>query len=166
MGRHQWDVPLFEAPTILKVGMRGGSAYGQQSDKLQIGRYLSIVLPPTMLCVKLSLLLLYHRIFAPDKATRYLIYLGMTICICAYSTLMFLAIFSNDVALVANNKALGVVNLSSDVYIFFVPMAAIMKLPLSTKKKIGVMLMFMAGIMYAFSDGVNEFANISTEHVP
>lgn len=101
-----------------------------------------------MLCVKLSLLLLYLRIFAPDKVTRYLIYLGMTFCIGAYSTLMFLAIFSNIVTVIAANKALGVVNLSSDVYIFFVPMAAIMKLPLSTKKKIGVMLIFMAGIMY------------------
>lgn len=155
MGRHQWDVPLFETPTIIKVGMRRGSAHGKQSDKLQIGRYNSIVVPPTMLCVKLSLLLLYLRIFAPDKATRYLIYLGITICIGAYSTLMFLAIFLNVVLLIATNKALGVVNLSSDVYIFFVPMAAIMKLPLSTKKKVGVMLIFMAGIMYAFSDEVN-----------
>lgn len=121
-----------------------------------------------MLCVKLSLLLLYLRIFAPDKVTRYLIYIGMTVCIGAYTTLMFLAIFANVVTIIATNKALGVVNLSSDVYILCVPMAAIMKLPLSTKKKIGVILIFMAGTMYvaSFSDGVNEFANIFTALVP
>lgn len=36
-------------------------------------------LRPTMLFVKLSLLLLYLRIFAHDNITRYLIYLGMAV---------------------------------------------------------------------------------------
>lgn len=168
VGKHQWDVPLSEVPNIVKASMLGGPSYGQRSDHLQFGRHNSIVLPPTMLCVKLSLLLLYLRIFAPDKVTRYLIYIGMTVCIGAYTTLMFLAIFANVVTIIATNKALGVVNLSSDVYILCVPMAAIMKLPLSTKKKIGVILIFMAGTMYvaSFSDGVNEFAHIFTALVP
>ena len=104
-----------------------------------------------MLCLKLSLLLLYLRIFAPDKVTRYLIYFGMTICIVAYTVLMFLNIFSNVDTVIAANKSLGAVNFSSDVYILCVPITAISKLQLSMKKKIGVMFVFMTGFMYVVS---------------
>ena len=101
-----------------------------------------------MLGVKLSLLLLYLRIFSPDKVTRYLIYAGMIFCIGAYITIMFVTIFSNVITLIAANKTLGVVNFTSDVYILFVPLTAVAKLQLSTKKKIGFMVVFMTGIMY------------------
>lgn len=101
-----------------------------------------------MLCVKMSLLLLYLRIFSPDKVTRYLIYAGMIFCIGAYITLMFITIFSNVITLIAANKTLGVVNFTSDVYILCVPLQAVSKLQLSTKKKIGFMVIFMTGIMY------------------
>ena len=114
---------------------------------LQLGRYNSIILPPTMLCVKMSLLLLYLRIFAPDKVTRYLIYVGMTFCIGAYITIMFVTIFTNIITLIAANKTLGVVNFTSDVYILFVPLTVVSKLQLSTKKKIGFMVVFMTGFM-------------------
>ena len=114
---------------------------------LQLGRYNSIILPPTMLCVKMSLLLLYLRIFSPDKVTRYLIYVGMTFCIGAYITIMFVTIFTNVIILIAANKTLGVVNFTSDVYILFVPLTVVSKLQLSTKKKIGFMMVFMTGIM-------------------
>ena len=104
-----------------------------------------------MLCVKLSLLLLYLRIFAPDKVTRYLIYIGMGFCIVCYTALMFITIFSSVLVLIDANKTLGVVNLTSDIYILCVPVAAVSKLQLSMRKKIGVMLVFMTGIMYVAS---------------
>ena len=117
----------------------------------QYGRYNSIILPPTMLCLKMSLLLLYFGVFGPDKVARYLIYIGMAICIVAYTALMFLDIFSNVTTVIAANKSLGVVNFTSDVYILCVPIAAISKLQLSLKKRIGVMFIFMAGIVYDVS---------------
>ena len=104
-----------------------------------------------MLSLKLSLLLLYLRIFAPDKVTRYLIYVGMTFCFLAYTVLMFLNIFSDVETVIDTNKALGAVNLFSDIYILCVPTTAISKLQLSVRKKIGVMLVFMTGIMYVVS---------------
>ena len=63
---------------------------------------------------------------------------------------MFVNIFVDAAALVTTSKVLGGVNLASDVYILFVPMEAISKLQLSFEKKIGVMLIFMIGIMYVF----------------
>ena len=148
VGRHQWNVPLSEIPTILQVHDQTGTLSNKALTNLQLGRYNSIILPPTMLCVKLSLLLLYLRIFSPDKVTRYLIYVGMTFCIGAYITIMFVTIFTNVIVLIAANKTLGVVNFTSDVYILFVPLTVVSKLQLSTKKKIGFMLVFMTGIMY------------------
>ena len=115
---------------------------------LQLGRYNSIILPPTMLCVKLSLLWLYLRIFSLIKVTKYLIYAGMTFCTGAYITIMFVNIFANINTLIAANKALGVVNFASDVYILFVPLTTVAKLQLSTKRKIGILLVFMTGIVY------------------
>lgn len=84
-----------------------------------------------MLAIKLSLLLLYLRIFAPDKITRYVIYVGMAFCFLAYTTMMFLNIFGNWQGLVDTNKVLGVVNLTSDIYILCIPFAAVTKLQLS-----------------------------------
>ena len=101
-----------------------------------------------MLCVKMSLLLLYLRIFSPDKVTRYLIYVGIAFCISAYMTIMFVTIFSNVVTLIAANKTLGIANFTCDVYTLIVPLTAVSKLQLSTKKKIGLMVIVMTGIVY------------------
>ena len=101
-----------------------------------------------MLCVKLSLLWLYHRIFHPIKVTRYLIYAGMTFCTGAYISIMFVNVFATINTLIVANKTLGVVNFVSDVYILFVPLTAVAKLQLSTKRKIGIIMVFMTGIVY------------------
>ena len=80
---------------------------------------------------------------------------------------MFINIFVDGTALLSANKALGGVNLVSDVYILCVPMDAISKLQLSLRKKIGVMLMFTTGIMYvlSFLNGRSDIANTLPVHV-
>ena len=148
VGKHAWDVSVSEVPFILKVGRLGWRSYRHIPYTLQYGRYSSIILPPTMLSLKLSLLLLYLRIFSPDKVTRYLIYFGIGFVFVAYTILTFLNIFSDVQAVIDANKTLGVVNICSDFYILCVPIAAISKLQLSLKKKLGVMLVFMTGILY------------------
>lgn len=60
-----------------------------------------------MLCLKLSLLLLYLRLFAPDNITRYLIHLGIAVCVVAYTVFLFLNIFSHIDIVIAANKTLG-----------------------------------------------------------
>ena len=115
---------------------------------LQFGKYNTIILPPTMLCLKLSLLLLYLRIFAPNNITRCLIYLGMAVCAVAYTVLLFLNIFSHIDTVIAAKKSLGAINLASDIYILCVPIPTVSKLQLSTKKRIGVMVIFATGFMY------------------
>ena len=101
-----------------------------------------------MLSLKLSLLLLYLRVFTPDKISRYFIYFGMCFCAVAYTVLMFLNVFSDVETVIVANKFLGVVNFASDIYILCVPIAAIWKLQLSPKNRLGMMLLFMTGAMY------------------
>lgn len=117
-----------------------------------------------MLSLKLSLLLLYLRVFAPDRLTRYLIYVGIAYCFFAYTILMFLNIFTDVETVIDTNKTLGAVNLSSDIYILCVPTPAVMKLQLSVKNKIGVVLMFVTGTMYALPscERGRDSANIDT----
>ena len=64
---------------------------------------------------------------------------------------MFLDIFSDIKMIIDTNKALGVVNFASDIYILCVPVAAVSKLQLSAKHRTGVINIFMAGVMYDIS---------------
>lgn len=66
---------------------------------------------------------------------------------------MFLDIFFSKYIkmLIDTNKALGVVKFLSDIYTLCVPLAAVSTLQLSAKDRIGVMFLFMAGVMYVVS---------------
>lgn len=88
-----------------------------------------------MLSLELSLLLLYLRAFAPGKVTRYLIHFGLTFCFLAYTAFMFRNIFSNVETIINTIKALGTINVLGDIYVLCVPIAAVSKLHLSSKRK-------------------------------
>ena len=113
----------------------------------KFGKITNIVYAPTFLSLKMSLLLLYFRVFSPNKVTRYLIYFGIMFCFLAYSSLMFLDIFTSVEVSITTNKALGAVNLFSDIYILCIPIAAVSKLQLSMKKTLGIVFIFMTGFL-------------------
>ena len=117
------------------------------NSRYKFGKITNVVYAPTFLSLKMSLLLLYFRVFAPNKVTRYLIYFGIIFCFLAYTSLMFLDIFTDVVVSITSNKALGAVNLFSDIYILCVPIAAVSKLQLSMKKTLGIVFIFMTGFM-------------------
>lgn len=148
VGKHQWDVPPSELPVIIRVSKRGEHSMWQRPHTLQLGKDISIIYPPSMLSLKLSLLLLYLRVFAIHKLTRYLTYVGMAICFLGYTVLMFLDIFANFQMIIDTNKALGAVNFSTDIYILCVPIAAVSKLQLSAKNRLGLISVFMTGVVY------------------
>ena len=72
----------------------------------------------------------------------------MAVCVVAYTVLLFLNIFSHIDTVIAANKSLGAINLASEIYILCVPIPAVSKLQLSTKKRIGVTVIFATGFMY------------------
>lgn len=118
----------------------------------------------TAFLTKLSLLLLYLRIFKPNKTTRYAVYLGVVVNFLFYlSTFIVMASFciprphqsfletifgqrcqrANDLS-----YPQGIFGVVSDFYIFFLPMPAVFQLNLPMRKKIGVALIFMTGFLY------------------
>ena len=103
--------------------------------------------PPTYFFTKLSLLLLYFRLFSPDKIFKYLIMTGIAVCFIAYTTGMFCYIFLNQWLLLKVNDAIGAFNVFSDIYILCIPLTAISRLRLPRGKKIGVMVIFLSGIL-------------------
>ena len=118
---------------------------------------------PSILMAKLSLLLLYLRIFHANVKLRYFIQFGIgflslfyTGTLIAYAILsipkpgqsQLAAILSVDTARdIPLGITQGAVNVVSDFYIFCLPIPVIWKLQLPRGKKIGVLAIFMTGLL-------------------
>ena len=118
---------------------------------------------PTILMAKLSLLLLYLRIFRPNVRLRYCIYVSIGfICLFYCATFIAFAVLSipkrgqsqlaaivsvdtaKDIPLGTTQGAVGV---ATDFFIFCLPIPVVWKLQLPLKKKIGVLTIFMTGLL-------------------
>jgi hypothetical protein len=112
---------------------------------------------------KLSLLLLYLQIFRPNVRLRYCIYLTIGLISIFYSaTFIAYAVLSIPrpgqsqlEAMLSVNTARdiplgitqGVVNVITDFLIFCLPIPVVWKLQLPRRKKVGVLAMFMTGLL-------------------
>lgn len=109
---------------------------------------LAIIQQPTLLATKLALLGLYYRLFERKLGIKYALLAGIVSCFVIYTTMMFLFIFIKvDTRLIIINKALGVLNIATDLYIFVIPLAAVSGLHLSPRKKFGLAAVFMTGAL-------------------
>lgn len=113
--------------------------------------------------VKLSLLLLYLEIFRPNKITRIAIYAGIGF-IAAYYTLALIATtvlctprpedngrLHKDCSTkgVINATVTSSINIATDIYILAIPIPMVRKLQMSRKRKFGVVLVLLTGLLYA-----------------
>ena len=96
----------------------------------------------------MALLGLYYRLFERKLGIKYALLAGIVSCFVIYTTMMFLFIFIKvDTRLIIINKALGVLNIATDLYIFVIPLAAVSGLHLSPRKKFGLAAVFMTGAL-------------------
>lgn len=124
-----WDVPARDIPIVIHIN----------SIVTGIGE-------PCIFFTKLALLLFYHRIFYPDKKTRYAIWLGVVVSFLAYLIIMILFISVSDSnSKLLLNRAIGVVNVVSDFYTLTIPIVAISRLQMSRSRKLGVSAIFLTG---------------------
>ncbi|CAD6576229.1 MAG: hypothetical protein ASARMPREDX12_007798 [Alectoria sarmentosa] len=147
VGPHQWNVPFTAfTPSLLRRFV-----------------VLDVLYSPTILMAKLSLLLLYLQIFRPNVRLRYCIYLSMgflSLFYCAtfiaYAVLsipkpgqsQLAAILSVDTAKdIPLGITQGAVSVASDFYIFCLPIPVVWKLQLPPRKKVGVLSIFMTGLL-------------------
>ena len=118
---------------------------------------------PIIFFTKLSLLLLYLRIFSPNRGVRYAIYFGMmaNLVFYAVTTIIFGVLcvprvgegWLQTIQTTRCHKsfimdyAQGIFGVISDFYIFILPMPIVFKLHMPLRRKIGVAAVFMTGFL-------------------
>ncbi|SLM38834.1 hypothetical protein LPUS_09197 [Lasallia pustulata] len=148
VGPHMWDLLLSSMkPSVFQKILAGQLLY-----------------PPVMLLVKLSLFLLYLRVFAVFRHIRILIFIGIAFHLILYTTSFvlefvfcyprrgqsFLMSFTAPSCAGDATKlgiAQGVANIIGDFYLLLTPVPVIWKLQLSFQKKVGVTAIFMTGFL-------------------
>ncbi|KIM95779.1 hypothetical protein OIDMADRAFT_59557 [Oidiodendron maius Zn] len=144
-GRHIWDI---RATTLLEV------------SNVRLLSATSIVYPVVIYFVKLSILLLYLRIFGVYRFVRfscyfaivlftlfYVAYLGVQAALlkdCINLASLEVGVCKDLYALTIFQSAFNVV---SDIFVFLIPIPCILKLQVRTGRKIGLLIIFLAGFV-------------------
>lgn len=145
IARHQWDIPLTAStPTLYKT------VFAQE-----------MMLGSTVFFSKSSLLLLYYRIFSPDRIFRYKLYAAFVfIAITTLSSIpMYLAVcipgkhssWAEASAKCSKTDVYGYVqgpaNVIFDVFAIYLPASVIINLHMPLRRKIGVLAIFTTGTL-------------------
>ena len=118
---------------------------------------------PTYLFVKLSILLLYYRLFSVIKEIRYLIWAGILLQVIGYTAFtgyaIGLEIICSDPAIAETDAycvnsykvtyTQSLFSVITDFYVLLLPIGVVAKLQLSLRRRIGLIMVFMTGLLYA-----------------
>lgn len=124
---------------------------------------IDVLAAPTYFLAKTSLFLLYYRVFALKKVLRLMIISGVIFAFVLYIVVtepIVSALCAPPIGkawdfrvLLTCRRALSfsvvqaVANLCLDLFIFVLPIPAIVQLKLPLEKKIGVLAIFMTGVL-------------------
>ena len=117
----------------------------------------------SILGYRIALLLMYIRLFGSNKYFRYATWAVMCFVTGYLSSNLLTLIFGctpvtkywkpeqpgHCIILIQADYAYGSMNVVTDVLVFLLPLPMLWQLQLSRKEKIGLILVFMAGIVYA-----------------
>ena len=117
--------------------------------------------PPLTFIIKVSILLLYYRIFSPNRRVKLLIFSLVPLLFLFYTANMLVKVFlciprrkiwdksvdGHCVDVHSLFLSSAVVNVISDFYILVLPIPSIWKLHVPLRRKIGVMAAFSAGLL-------------------
>ena len=131
-----------------------------------------------MIFTKMTFFLMYLQIFWPFKWLRVGIYLGATVTTTFYLAVEIFWLYnmtprrgqswSSMTASPAEFKVLvlsvpvGAVGLGIDVYLLILPITAVMHLQLPTRRKVGVVLIFLTGIAYGKTIPLSTVITLTT----
>ena len=131
-----------------------------------------------MIFTKMTFFLMYLQMFWPFKWLRVSIYLGATVTIAFYLALEVLWFydltprkgksFLSVAASSAETRELvlsvpsAAVGLGIDVYLLILPITAVLHLQLPTRRKIGVILIFLTGIAYGKTTPLSNVITLVT----
>ena len=163
IGKHQWDVRLVDLLSNTFIIVSLWSCLEMSTNTAQTSAITVMIAPITLLFIKLTFFLLYFQVFRPLRWLRVTVYIGATLT-CAFYGAASIAqiVFSapkpgqswiehtlSGTTLHAEVLAipLSAVGLGIDIVLLVMPIVAIMGLQLPKKRKIGIMLIFMFGIL-------------------
>ncbi len=109
-----------------------------------------------MFFTKLSLLLLLYRIFSPDRVMKYLVVFGILFCFILYTSFLLLTFLLCQSSLVQSCESewtlfvltTSGLNILSDIYLLVIPLAAISRLQMPSRQKLGVSAIFLTGLLF------------------
>ncbi|KAF2240117.1 hypothetical protein EV356DRAFT_11124 [Viridothelium virens] len=148
IGKHQWDVPRSEEMNMNSI----------------FPLWIRVVVTgPTYLLFKATLFIMYLKIFKPMRWVRVSVYIGLVLLCLFYVPVMVVQFYfatprphetwtahfmspmqqKTGILLIS----LPTVGLAFDVYLLLLPMAAISQVQLPPKRKLGVMMIFLSGIL-------------------
>jgi hypothetical protein len=155
-----WDVPGIWVPIAFKVCLhrRLRSQYTSLTEHkyFTIAQYIFQVLSCS---IKLTFLALFYRIFWAQDGVRNFIILGLVIVLCTNIGLLFATIFACTPVARAWNPMLaghcikttilpwlsGALNLTTDLYIFLLPIRPLWRLNMELARKLRLLAVFALG---------------------
>lgn len=162
-GIHQWNLPIQRIEGLAYVGTPVCVQFlpwkNTSTDKIQSNNITEIIYSPTMLITKLSILLMFSRLFMPNRQTRHL-----NQFIIWFNVLFYLSVLIPSIigciprrkiwqrwtpGTCVNEPALwlitAVINLLSDLSIILLPIGCVCRLQLSLKRKLAISAVFATG---------------------
>lgn len=167
--RHQWDVPILpNVPAFLRVSLPEWTHLELVSNEASNQKMIIVIdllYGPIAFCAKLSLFLLYYRLFARHQWIRYLVYLGIgstaamyTAGMILYGYLCFLrrgqSWIEAGLSLRCHKRFImiayvrGPFNVLSDLYVLLLPLPAVWQLHLPLRKRLGIAGIFLTGSLW------------------
>ena len=174
LGTHIWDIKVIsftkaylqvcDSEICLEIGVEQIAYFGLYFQK----SLASILLyAASAFFIKLSLFLLYLRLFKPNTITRWVIYAGILVCGLFYSASIILnsvnfmprpaepddlitwSLHAREWDIPSRQLAVvqGAFGTLSDIYLLVIPIHSVFQLHLPTARKFGVSTIFMIGIM-------------------
>ncbi|KAK3323216.1 hypothetical protein B0T19DRAFT_199736 [Cercophora scortea] len=145
-GRHIWDIPM---------------SWLQSKSNLQLFYTPSLTYPFIMLCAKASILLLYLRLFSVSQHLTVAIHVGIAVLALFYTaitgTVIVCMVQCTDIT-TRNSKQfclnfsgpvlilIAAFNVLTDLWILALPLPLILRLRLRYREKLGVVVVFTAGL--------------------
>lgn len=153
-GKHQWDVRVVDF----------------MSKNFFIPLYIMTILgPPSLLFIKLSFFLFYYQVFQPLRWLRISVYFG-AILTCAFygaATIAQLILATPKPGQTWINLMLSVplsaVGLGIDIVLLAMPIGAVSRLQLPTKRKIGILSIFMFGLLACVGSTLSLYYRVVAE---
>lgn len=130
-----------------------------------------MLLGPSIFLGKCSILLLYLRIFSPDKTFRHKVYIAIAFScatqlagtpieavLCAAKPGTRWAVLNPNCSKSFNYGLVrGIANLLVDLCILYLPIPVVMRLQMPMRRRIGVITIFMTGLMWVGTYAISHW---------